>query len=169
MTPAVYPTATHRNHGSLICAQCRRRRTPARLLAPMSAVMTADGAGSPPPVSARRHDRASRWMTRSGPGSFAVESADLTALVHPSVPVKPVHAGRGVGVRAASMNPASKMSEVIDGAEEAVVELERACAWLNNANAGDELDDRDDLERLVVLLQRVDVARASVAWSENWV
>ena len=67
------------------------------------------------------------------------------------------------------MSAATNMSEVIDEAEAAVLVLEQACAWLNDANAHEQLDHREDLERLVVLLERVDTARASVAWSENWV
>jgi hypothetical protein len=67
------------------------------------------------------------------------------------------------------MSTASNMSAVIDGAEEAVLAFEDACTWLNNANASEEINHRGDLERLVVLLQRVDVARASVSWSEDWV
>lgn len=61
------------------------------------------------------------------------------------------------------------LSDIVDDAEAAVAALEEACESLNKINARDEVSQRGEIERLVVLLQRVDSARQSVSWSENWV
>jgi hypothetical protein len=67
------------------------------------------------------------------------------------------------------MPTAGSFEGTVEQFERAVVEIERVCRTLNDTNAQDELDQRPRLERLVVALQHLDVARASVGWAEQWV